>query len=326
MLSILRTNQLVANVIFVIYMLALKLPYMLHHECEIPAVNAGIFNVALSGLLPANKYWVLVIQIVLVVAQATILNTLVNKFRMMRDANLFPGFVWVIVVNLFPDYLCNTSLLFADLFILLSVRELFAVYKKNEVSGGIFNIGFYLALSSFFYPGFLLFIIPVILGLQILRAPRFNEYVILFSGILSPIIIMSSLYYWNDELILLKSFQLDVFALNFTMKSINNGIYKMCFIVFLILVCLIRYPKVIFKQSIQNIKYIEILYFFMLTGGVMTFFIPDRGIEQFLSIILPISILGGLILFSIPQKWAEMIHLLLIFAVYFWQFAPSFKI
>lgn len=305
-------------------MLLLRLPYLLHHDCTVVVKHPGVLGRITENIMPENKYWLLVIQIIIVVLQAGILNATINKTRMMRDINLFPGFVWVVTVSLFPEYLCDTTMLFANLFLLLSVRELFGVYKKNSVAGGIFNAGLFLSMSVFFYPGFIFFTIAIILGLQILRAPKIKEYLMLCSGMLVPVILLTVLFFWNDSLHLIRQAQLDVFMFNFKFEPQSNGIYKLGFIILSILLCLLGYSRIIFKQSIQNIKYIEILYLLLFIGISMTFFIKDRNIEQYLSILLPVSVIGGLILYSISSSSAEMIHLLLIFIVFFWQFAPNF--
>lgn len=325
MLSILRSNQLISNAVFILYMLVLRLPYLWQHDCTEAVKHPGILGELLFGMLmPANKYALLAIQTIIVVLQAAILNSLINKTRMMRDVNLFPGFIWVIVVCLFPEYLCDTTLLFANLFLLLSVRELFGVYRKIAVAQGIFNTGFFLSIAIFFYPGYTFFIVAVMFGLQILRAPKFKEYLMLFSGLVVPVILISVVYFWQDSLAVLIDRQTTVFGFNYSFQPHDNGIFKLGFIILSILVCLLGYSKIIFKQSIQNIKYIEILYIILLSGIAMTFFIQDRNIEQFLSITLPVSVIGGLILYNISTHLGEMIHLLLIFIVYFWQFAPNF--
>ncbi len=314
---------MVANSVFVVYMLILRLPYLLQNKCNLSTDQAGIFGNILDDIISKDKYFMLVFQIIIGVIQATIINSIANHYRMMRDANLFPGMVWILLICMFPDYLCNSTLLLANLFFLLSIRELFKVYKKTDIAENIFNIGFWLTTSSLFYPGFILFLFPVLIGLQILRSAKIKEFIMLLSGVVTPFIILFAIYYWNDELMFFKAKQLDVFAFNITFLPFKNGMYKAIFSMMIIGFSLFMYSKIVFKQSIQNIKYIEILYFVLLTGGLMTFFLEGRGIEQFLSIAIPLSFIGGVILFNISSQWAEVIHLLLIFAVYFWQFGPN---
>lgn len=304
-------------------MLILRLPYLLNNSCILQVEHSGILGNLLEGYLTGSKYGMLGFQIIIGVTQAALLNSLTNNYRMMRDPNLFPGLIWILLICMFPENLCNNSILLANLFFMLCIQELFKLYKNSNVATSIYNTGFYLAISSLFYPGFILFLFPVIIGVQILRSSKIKEFVMLLAGVITPVIILFTIYYWNDNLPVLKMRQFDLISFNMNFQWVANGLYKLIFEMLLVTIVLFMYSKVMFKQSIQNIKYVEILYFLILTGGAMMFFAEGRGPEQYLSIAIPLSVLGGMILFNISPNLAELIHFLMIFAVYFWQFGPN---
>lgn len=324
MLKILKTNQLPANLVFVIYILILRLPYLILHDCQHEINQYGVLNMLYDGLFE-NKYAILAIQTILLVIQAAIINTLINRYRMMRDPNLYPGLIWVLINTLFPEYFCKFPFMLANLFLLLAVVELFKTYKKNNAAMEIFNAGFYLAIAALFKPGFVLFLLAFMIGIQILRAVKFKEYILMCAGFFTVVILVFTYFFWNDALPQLYSRQIEIFDFSNTFVTIKNGIYKFAFIILLIAIALFYYGKIIFKQSIQNIKYIEILYILLAFGAIMNIMIKEHKIDNFLSIALPLSIFGGLILNNISSRRAEIVHLLLIFFIYFWQFGPELK-
>jgi hypothetical protein len=303
--------------------LVLKLPYFINHAYLPAEISTGIVGSSFHELISANKFFLLAFQMVLIVSQATIINTLFNKYRFTRDPNLYAGLVWILVSCMFPFYFFSTSVLCANLFFLLAVAELFTVYKRSDATTVIFNIGIYLSTATFFLPSYWFFLIGFLMGLQVLRAPKLKEFLILSTGVLAPYILLCSYFYWNNSLESVYVEQLKSFSFNYKWVSVQNGLYKLIFIGIIVLTVLLKYGNIIFKQSIQNIKYIEICYIFLLIAVIQLFFNGGLNIEQFLSITLPLSILGGIFLFNIPSIWAELIHLFLIFAIYFWQFGPN---
>lgn len=324
MLKILKTNQLPANLVFVIYILILRLPYLILHDCQQEINQYGVLNMLYDGLFE-NKYTILAIQTILLVVQAAIINTLIIRYRMMRDPNLYPGLMWVLINTLFPEYFCKFPFILANLFLLLAVVELFKTYKKNNAAMEIFNTGFYIAIAALFKPGFIIFLLVFMMGIQILRAVKFKEYLLMLSGFFTVVILVFTYFYWNDSLSELYARQIEIFDLNNSFVSIKNGSYKLTFMILLIVIALFYYAKIIFKQSIQNIKYIEILYLLLACGIIINIVVIEHKIDNFLCIALPLSIFGGLILNIISSRRAEIVHLLFIFFIYFWQFGPELK-
>ena len=326
MLSIFRTNQIIYNFLFVFYLLIIRFSYFFANHTTINYPERALWSSIPIDSWLSNGIFQMFIDLILLMGQALIINNLVNKYRMTRDQSLFPGLMWILINNLFPDYFIHTPILLANLFLLYGIAEMFAVYKKPEVIQSIFNIGLWLSTASLFYSGYIIFLVVGFLGMNILRAPKTREYLVLLIGCCVPYFLIFTYYYWNDNLTYFYQHQF-VIPLGFSMFA-NANIYLLIKVVIgfsLILMSLLIYNRINFKQSIQTNKYIQILYWVLLLGGLMIFIQDSPGLDHLLVCAVPVAIILGMFINQIPLNWAEFFHFILLANIFIWQYGPLSK-
>ena len=79
------------------------------------------------------------------------------------------------------------------MFLLLS-----SVYKKEKVLSELFHVGLLLGLSSLFVGQSIMFLVPVVFSLLILRSGNWKEWAVLFLGVIMCAVFMMLFCIWSD--------------------------------------------------------------------------------------------------------------------------------
>ncbi|HMG15881.1 MAG TPA: hypothetical protein VK590_10555 [Saprospiraceae bacterium] len=326
MLSIFRTNQIIYNILFIFYLIIIRFSYFFAGDhTHVYAVRGLWSSLPVDSWIP-NGAFQFFIDIILLVFQAIMINNLVNNYRMTRDQSLFPGLMWVLINSLFPEFFIHTPVIMANLCLVLALTNMFSVYKKADAVKSIFNIGFWISVASLFYSGYIVFIIAGFLGMNILRAPKTREYLVLLIGACVPYLLVFTYYYWYDKSAIFLQHQFAL-PLGFSLTLLTESFswIKLAIAFILLIMGLIVFTKINFKQSIQTAKYIQILYWVLLLSGLMIFIQTDPGLDHFLVFAVPLSIFIGMFINQMPINWAEFFHFILLANIFIWQFGPLSK-
>lgn len=140
------------------------------------------------------------IAMILVIAEAFILNIIINENDLLPTHSFLPSLLFILLMSCNKDLMTLHPILFANLFILFTINKLISSYRKNVAFSQAFDAGLLFSIASLFYLPYLL-LLPVLgIGLQIFRPLIWREWVICFMGILFPYLFVFVFYYWNDAL------------------------------------------------------------------------------------------------------------------------------
>jgi len=276
-----------------------------------------------SSWLAQNQVSAQLIDILLIFIGAVLVNNMCNRLRIMRDQNLFPGLIWVFLHNLYPSIACHSPIIISNLLVLIAIWTLLSQYKKAYSRVPLLRVGFLMGLSMLFWLPSALGIITVLIGKRVLMNPKWEDYASFLFGILSPLILMFTyLFAIGEELTLLAYLQswaiyqpvIQIFPWP---KALSWGTA----LVFSTLP-LIFYNLLHNKVNIQIDKYLEVLYWVLLISGISLFLIPSWQGVYFTIVIFPLAIFGGMLFHNMSKSAAELVHLLLIAHVLFWQYGP----
>ncbi len=138
-------------------------------------------NRNVQGLLPT------LLTIVLLSLQAVLINVLVSNHRLASEVSLFPGLFYILIASSLPDFLCFSPIHLANTFLIIALGILMATYKQSSCADLIFNVGLWLGVASLFYPPFLLFLFVGMAGLNVLRAYKIRERLMILAGMADPV-------------------------------------------------------------------------------------------------------------------------------------------
>lgn len=312
MLSLFRTNQLFLGVFLLIYASVLRFwPFL----PRTPSPEQATYSL-LSGWLYerlAEPVWLIPLAMTLLVwIQAMVLNGIIARERLAIEINLFPGLFYILVVSILPDFLWYSPVLVGHTFLVLSVGELFRTYKVAHCMDKLFNAGLLVGMASLFYSPYIVFLLPVLIGMNSLRAFRLREWLSVLIGGGIPILWLLIIAFLQDKLgstwqSWVADFGLPGITAPFSIRTqIGLGI-----LVTLLLVVLFQHRNFMLKTVIEVRKKINILYTFLLFSLLFTAFSDNLQSTHLLILGLPIGALISFFFTRLSRPASELVHLFL---------------
>ncbi|MFT5165785.1 MAG: hypothetical protein ACI8P3_001014 [Saprospiraceae bacterium] len=324
MLSLFRTNQIAFNLLLIVYILLIRGSAIFVTPAAENFTGQGVLSDWLNGLWGTTGPMAVSIGIGVVFFQALLINIVVAKFRVATTLSLFPGLFYALLASIFPEFLALSPALLANTFFILALWELFETYRKNNIAGNIFNIGFWLGIASLFYFSAVVFLVLAFIGLNVLRAFNLKELLMLLIGFLVPYLIGMVYFFWNDELgFFFQNYLLGKFSfLDFHYLNNLQSYIKLGVVAVLSLGVIISFNDYYAKRNIQTQKNITVIFWALFIAVVSFVFQTNIQVFHFLIFTVPLGILLSFNFLKLSPSIAEAAHLLLFAAVLIWQFNP----
>jgi len=321
-LTLFRTNQLFASVLLVFYIALLRASaFVIPFSTE--PLGAGLFAewvyvwIGHEGLTPS------IVAMALLLIQGTYLNVLVSEHRLASEVSLFPGLFYVFACSVLPEFHYLSPVLMANTFYIVVLGEVYGTYRRAEVSGRIFNIGFWTGIGSLFYPSFVLFLLFGFVGLNIFRAFRFRERLMMIIGLLVPYFLVGTYYFWMDQL-------------PFFMQAVGSGFEALDFVpapatwvyrslgvmAILLLVVLFSHRSYLLKQIIEVQRKINLIYWGLLISASTILIQAGIQLDHLMILAVPLGTLLSFNFIRMPARQAEVLHLLMLALALGLQFLP----
>lgn len=321
MLSLFRTNQVVANILLVLYAFIIRLASFLVPPQPTDSGGNVLFESLFHWVAPQSKTTA-ILSLLLVCFQALLVNIILSRHRMANELTLLPGMFYVFLASCFPDFLYLSPALVATTFYLLALSEMFDTYKNYSAAGKIFNIGLWMGIASLFYSSMLVYLLLAIIGLRSLRAFRFREQLILLGGFIAPYFLTFVYFFINDKQ---QFFWQKQFAEGFSLFDFEfhwnwYGYVKLGFFTFLILMAVVNFNGNMLKKNIQVQKNITILYWGIIIALLAMLIQADVSLNHLFLLVPSLAIFLSFSFLKLHRSLAEVFHLLLLFIVLVLQF------
>jgi hypothetical protein len=320
MLTLFRTNQPLANILLLFYLGILRASSFIHPATVAPPPQ-GILTAWMFAELPPLSIAANVAAFLLVFFQATALNITIARYRVATEVSLLPGVFYCLFSCFMPDFLTLSSVLLANTFVILALFYLFDTYKNSYVAGRIFDAGLWLGVASLFHFSYVLFIIWGIIGLGILRGLRAKEFLMFIIGYAVPFFLLGVYCFWHGILPQIGNHFLN--NVNFFSFSRYDSptLYIKIGVLMLILLLVIGASTQFFSRRNMTVqKYLSILYWLILLGGLTVLIQSGVGLVHFLAIAVPVGVLLSMVFQRINTATAEALHMLFLMVALILQF------
>lgn len=171
---------------------------------QLPANSTNAFlgpaYTLLVFLLGSNPYIYVGIGFVLVLFSSAIFNHSLEKNNLTGSNSLIAGMVFIVLMSLFPSLQTLHQALIPGLLMIIVLDYVFDIFSMEEAYTKVFNSGFFIAISSFFYFPSIAFLLFVWFSFILYRLYNWREWVILLFGFLTPYIILWTYFFWTDDL------------------------------------------------------------------------------------------------------------------------------
>lgn len=321
MLHLFRTNQLLFSVLLIFYAAVLHIaafvvPYVGQPEGYGYLTHLVYDWIGYQGLIPN------ILLIVLLFVQATVINSIVATHRLDDTITLFPGLFYIVISSALPSFLYLSPLHLANTFYIIALSELFKVYKKPAAADNIFNVGFWVAVGSLFYASYAIFIVLGFIGLNILRAFKLQERLMIVCGAIVPYVLVGVYAFWSDEWDTFTQLQFvkSIGFLDFQAEPGTETILKVVFVDLFLLAAIFSYGLYNFKKNIQVQKKISVFYWGLFCAGLTLLFQAGIHTDHLLILAVPLSMMISINFTSASNRWAETFHLLILVIILIFQY------
>lgn len=326
MLSIFRTNQLLAGILILGYAVLLHMVNFWQPLAP-PVMEAGTANALIVPFLKAHPVWHFPMVIGLLFIQALLANGIIFANRIISPVNLFPGVFVVLIGSILPDFLGYSGFLFANIFLLLALRSYLKAFRASTVADLIFNTGFWLGAAALFVPTYLIFIIPFSIMLPILKSGKIRDQLILLFGMILPLYLLGIGYFWYDAL---PQYWEQQWIAGFSIPQYMDwtSVPLLSFGLMVVLFLIVIFSKGIYqyKTKMETQIKINIIYWLLLGSGFSALWNMPWQMQNWQA---AVPILGILLSFNFTKMkplLAETWHLVLLALLFLLHFAPVFNL
>ena len=320
MLSLLRTNQLLATLLILPYIIFLHLPVFLYHQTWEPGPAGFLFH-SVYNFLGADGWLLRVLIIFLIFAEAFIINRIVLKHRLAKEYNLFPGLFFALIACSIPEFLVPAPVHFSNFFLILAISELLETYRKSNCADKIFNTGLGISIASCFYFPSSFFVLLGLFGFNLMRAVKVKELLIFLSGFLVPYVLIGAYMLWTDQMA--GWYQQHFLAAPgwFGMNLLEDvwAYIKVGWFAILSIVAFLSYSAANRRMKMQQQKKMNVFYWVLALALVIVFGQAQQNFEHFLLLAVPLSVFIALNFSNLRPQIAEILHLFLFLAILFLQ-------
>lgn len=154
--------------------------------------TTGLFSINLGQTL-SLKYLSAFLSFTAYYLFALLIIKINSDLLIVENAYQSPGILYVIMSGFYINSQQISPLLFSGMLVFVSISILMYAHTKHIALSNAFNAGFVFAVAILIYPKFVLFLPLVIIVLYIVKRAVWREIVVLFLGIIAPLILYYSL-------------------------------------------------------------------------------------------------------------------------------------
>jgi hypothetical protein len=145
-----------------------------------------IGNSAISGVI---------VSFGLVILMSVLIVNFNTTGFFITERTFLPAAIYVILTAVLPHCQNLSPALIASFFLLIALIRITDSYRKNGIAYNFFDAGILISTGSLFYVDLIWMGLLVFLGIALIRTTNLKELVIAIIGLLTPYLILYSIYY-----------------------------------------------------------------------------------------------------------------------------------
>jgi hypothetical protein len=240
-----------------------------------------------------SKAAIILLTTLLITGQAILLNFIVHSFSLQKKRTTLPGLFYALLMLFLPGFVTLSPLLFANLFIMLSINRLFHLGEHQNALSIVFDSSFFISIATLFYFPSLMFIIMVWVGIIISKSFSWRDWVISLTGFLIPFIFIITYDFWHDQLNILW-YEITFRKINMTSFFTwgNHFSFYLLFIFFVYLSIISFFPFIsdINANKLKTQKALIMIAWIATIAGATFFLIHENAVYHFSVLAIPFSI------------------------------------
>ncbi|WP_333599037.1 DUF6427 family protein [Flavobacterium sp.] len=259
--------------------------------------------------------------IVLLLASFFLVNFMVKKNGLTKDSS-YTILFFLLFLLLFPSVFNNSNLLFANFFLLLSMRRLISLQTLKAPKEKIFDASMWIFIASLFHFWCILFIVLVYISIIFHASRDYRNWLLPFVAFFATavVFVLAALVFdktWIDHILsqTQMNFELNYFVNNYQNAALSFYVVIALYFVFSMIVSLTNRPLIL------QASYKKMIFGFLI-GAIVFALSPEKNNAMLLFTFMPLSVMGtNNIEYSQNKMYQEIVLLLLIVGSFFAFFA-----
>jgi len=201
-LKIIRSNSPLILLLFLLISVVLWFPAF--NSPEMIPFSFDVVKMPLYELfynwLAQNQFLRIFIPFLLLLIQSVFILKINREYILVQRQNYLPTLIFIIVASSFMELQRINPGIFANLFIILMLDQVFASYKKRYVLNRLFMAGLFVGIASLFYSFAIVYLIIIWISLFLLRSINLREWFVPVFGVIFPYLFLFATYYIHEGL------------------------------------------------------------------------------------------------------------------------------
>lgn len=261
------------------------------------------------------------IALSVLIVQSLIFNRIINSYSLLGKPTFLPALLYVTTGSLFSPFLLLSPALICNFLILWMIEGFLSVYKRDEVSSVMYDLGMIVALGTLIYFPFIAMLPLVWICLIIFRPFNWREWIAVIIGFITIFFFLAVFYYWNDSLEKFYRIWLPLASKFPTNLRIN--LYDSLVLIPVAIILILGFfqlQKNFFRSVVQLRKSFQ-LFFFMFIIGLGSFYLKqDLVLYHFLLCAPPASVLMAYYFLHANTRWLyESLYFVLLASIIYFQ-------
>jgi hypothetical protein len=272
-----------------------------------------------NGISPLTN---LMIALLILIVQALIFNRIINAYSLLGKQTFLPALLYVTAGSLFSPFLILSPTLICNFLILIMIERFLSVYKKQQVSSVMYDLGMLVGIGTLLYFPFIAMLPLMWISLIIFRPFNWREWVAVIIGFMTIFFFLAVYYFWNDSLNQFYQIWLPLgskFPTKFNINSYDSLV--LIPVLTILLLGFFHVQKNFFRSVVQLRKSFQLL-FFMFILALASFYLKSTLVlYHFLLCVPSAAALMAYYFLHANRRWVyESLYFLLIGSIIYFQF------
>lgn len=315
-----KANNPFNTFLLLVYGILLRLPWFITPQVPVVQKSDGfLFTYLLSSFKPFFDHFPIsytLITFIFLYSQALSFNRLLNNRKLMQKPNYLPGMSYLLITSFFTEWNVLSAPLIINSLLIWVWAKMSTLYNNPHAKSTLYNIGFVIGITTFFYFPSLAFALLIIFALVLTRPPRVAEWIIALLGIATPWYLLFSWLFLTNRLY---AFQVPGIQVNYPLMLYNNTRYiGIALIAFTAIIGGIFVEIHLRKQLVQIRKGWGLLILYLVVALFIPFINSTLNFQYWILTTVPLSAFIASFFFYPTKKWiaASMHWIMVAFVIY----------
>ncbi|MGM0666055.1 MAG: hypothetical protein ACQETA_01935 [Bacteroidota bacterium] len=264
----------------------------------------------------------IIFSMLLVMLTAIYLVNFNTRLFFINERTFLPASIYVLLSGFIVNNQVLNPVLPAALLLLMSIDRLIVSYRKPGIAYNLFDASMLIGIAALIHTNIIWYYALIIIGISLFRSFSFREFLISFSGLLTPFIIMYSYWYLaGRDINGLNSMLTDSLFTEIPEYSWSLEVIIVSAVNLLISVIALLHLWSIFNtKKVRSRKIFSLLIWMVLITLVIYFLVPSSSVGLLFVLLIPLAfILTHYLVMMRNKKIANFVFAIIFLSVLFLQ-------